>query len=103
MGSKSDKYCKRLKDTLSISCDSNVILDFEDNYIHIVCSKTLKIGESEFNIGCFIGMERSCHHITICNLTLYGLHSYSIFIAQSHGILFQNFKITIKSKVKQML
>lgn len=63
---------KRLKGTLSISCDSNVILDFEDNYIYIVCSETLKIGESEFNIGCFIGMERSCHHITIYNLTLYG-------------------------------
>ena len=86
----------RMNSSLSINCKSYVILDFENNYIYIDNSdKYINNSGKEYNIGCFIDIERSTKYITICNLTLIGKQSYGIFVAGSSFILFQNFHITI--------
>ena len=86
----------RMNSSLSINCKSYVILDFENNYIYIDNSdKYVNSSGKEYNIGCFIDIERYIRYITICNLNLMGKHTYGIFVAGSSFILFQNIHITI--------
>ena len=86
----------RMLSSVAINVKSFVILDFENNYIFVDDSQTFKNDAgTEYNINCFIDMERGINNSTICNINLMGIHVYGAFLAQSYFILFKNFNIQI--------
>ena len=86
----------RMLNSVAINVKSYVILDFEENYIFVDNSQTFKNDAgTEYNINCFIDMERGINNSTICNINLMGEHVYGAFLAQSYFILFKNFNIQI--------
>ena len=85
----------RMNNSVAIKCKSDVILDFNNNYIYIDNSEDYIKDSNKYDIGCFIDMERGVKNVTICNLNLMGQNTYGIFVAQSSNILFQNINITL--------
>jgi hypothetical protein len=86
----------RMVNSVAINVKSFVILDFENNYIFVDNSQTFKNDAgTEYNINCFIDMERGINNSTICNINLMGEHTYGAFLAQCYFILFKNFNIQI--------
>ena len=86
----------RMMNSVAINVKSYVILDFENNYIFVDNSQTFKNDAgTEYNIHCFIDMERGITNSTICNINLMGEHTYGAFLAQCFFILFKNFNIQI--------
>ena len=88
-------YNNRMSKSVAIKCISNIILDFNNNFIYIDNSEDYVNESNNYNIGCFIDMERGVKNVTICNLNLMGENIYGIFVAQSSNILFQNINITL--------
>ena len=81
--------------SVAIKFGSYIILDFEDNYIYIDNSEKLIKNEKEYGLNCFIDIERGIKYSTICNLNLFGMQTYGIFMAGSSYILFKNIKMSI--------
>ena len=88
------KNINRMNGSVSISCPSNVILDFGDNIIYIDYTEEY-IDDSKYKIEAFIDIERSVNNTTICNLTIIGIHCYGIFVAGCWNLLFQNINIAL--------
>ena len=86
----------RMVNSVAINVKSFTILDFENNYIFTDYSQTFKNDSgTEYNIHCFIDMERGINNVTISNINLMGENQYGAFLAQSYDILFKNFNIQI--------
>ena len=88
------KNINRMNGSVSISCPSNVILDFGDNIIYIDYTEEY-IDDSKYKIEAFIDIERSVNNTTVCNLTIIGIHCYGIFVAGCWNLLFQNINIAL--------
>ena len=89
------KDTNRMGNSVAIKCSSYVILDFEENYIYIDNTEKLKKGSKEYGLDCLIDIERGVKYTTICNLNLFGMQTYGIFVAGSSFILFKNIKVSI--------
>ena len=89
------KDTNRMNASVAIKCSSYVILDFEENYIYIENTEKLKKGSKECGLDCLIDIERGIKYTTICNLNLFGMQTYGIFVAGSSFIFFKNIKIFI--------
>ena len=89
------KDTNRMNTSVAIKCSSYVILDFEENYIYIDNTEKLKKDSKEYGLDCLIDMERGIKYSTICNLNLFGMQTYGIFVAGSSFILFKNIKMLI--------
>ena len=82
--------------SVAINVKSFTILDFQNNYIFVDNTQTFKNDAgTEYNINCFIDMERGINNSTISNINIMGECIYGAFLAQCYDILFKNFNIQI--------
>ena len=86
----------RMFNSVAINVKSFTILDFQNNYIFVDNTQTFKNDAgTEYNINCFIDMERGINNSTISNINIMGECVYGAFLAQCYDILFKNFNIQI--------
>ena len=85
----------RMNTSVAINLKSNLILDFENNYIYSDDSENYVTSNKTYKLQCFIDAERGISNTTICNLNLMGSNSYGIFVSQVRDILFKNINIMI--------
>ena len=85
----------RMYNSVSYKLASFTIIDFLNNTIYCDMSESFISNNITYNILAFIDMERGVHDSSIRNLTLTGMPTYSIFIAQSYRIMMNNIYVGV--------